>query len=133
MLRKTRRLTVVVMVLGMLALAGCFLFPNRPPVADFTVQYGTDTEKPLLVVFDASDSSDPDGDEIVDYMWTTTDDNATITGITPLDTTKTVHVPQIMIEFNVEDTYQVTLAVRDEQGKVSVPVSAEITVPHVTE
>lgn len=132
MLRKTRRLTVVVMVLGTMALAGCFLFPNRPPVADFTVQYGTNTEKPLLVVFDASDSSDPDGDEIVAYMWTTDEPDDTITDITP-QSTETVYGPVVAIEFKFSGDHEVTLAVRDEQSKVSIPVSAEITVPHVTE
>jgi len=128
-LRKTRRLMVLAIVLATAALAGCFLFPNRPPVADFKALFGTDETKPLLVVFDASDSSDPDGDEIVDYMWTV-DGEATITEITTLDTTKTVHVPVIAIEFSLEDTYEVTLAVRDEAGKVSIPVTTTVTVPH---
>ena len=132
-MRRSRRFGLVVVLLGALAVGGCFLFPNLAPEAAFTVNYNTVENEPLVVELDASASSSPDGDEIEAYMWTFGDD---VTIITPLDATKTVAVPVIAIKYPVEDTYTVTLAVREkprqagEPGKVSTSVSQTITLPH---
>lgn len=128
-MNKTRRYGLVLVLLGTLAVGGCFLFPNLPPVASFEVL--PVPGEPLVVVLDASASSSPDGDEIEAYMWTFGDDVT----ITPLDSTKTVSVKVITVEYPFEGEYPVTLAVREkprqagEPGKVSTPVSQTITLP----
>jgi hypothetical protein len=130
-MNKTRRCGLVLVLLGTLAIGGCFLFPNLPPVASFEVL--PVPGEPLVVVLDASTSSSPDGDEIEAYMWTFGDD---IDIITPLEETKTVTIPVITVKYPFEGEYPVTLAVREkprqagEPGKVSTPVSQTITLPH---
>ncbi len=117
-------LLLVVMVAGA---GGCSLFTNHPPTAAFTVVYNTDSSNALVVVLDASTSSDPDGDEIVTYMWDFGED---VTILTPLEESKTVHVPVLTVAYPVEGTYSVELVVIDAAGKMSDPVPQEITVPH---
>ena len=131
-MNKTRRFGLVSVLLGTLAIGGCFLFPNLPPEAAFIVTYNTVPGEPLVVVLDASASSSPDGDEIEAYMWTFGDD---VTILTPLEETKTVTIPVITVKYPIEGEYSVTLAVREkprqagEPGKVSTPVSQTITLP----
>jgi len=56
------------LVLGLLALSGCALFqPNRAPIAEFTATPEAGYA-PLEVTFDASDSIDPDRDDLT-YRW----------------------------------------------------------------
>ena len=132
-MRKFQRYGLVLVLLGALALGGCFLFPNLPPEAAFDPIFNTDPDDPLVVVLDASASSSPDGDEIEAYMWTFGDD---VDIITPLEETKTVTVPVITVKYPFEGEYPVTLAVREkprragEPGKVSTPVSDQVILPH---
>ena len=131
-MNKTRRFGLVSVLLGTLAIGGCFLFPNLPPEAAFIVTYNTVPGEPLVVVLDASASSSPDGDEIEAYMWTFGDD---VTILTPLEETKTVTIPVITVKYPIEGEYSVTLAVREkprqagEPGKVSTPVSDQVVLP----
>jgi len=86
LMQKLRRLGLVILLLGAVALGGCFLFPNHPPIASITVTYSS--EDPLVVDLDASGSTDEDGDEIVAYMWSFGEDDVEI--ITPLTSSATV-------------------------------------------
>jgi len=124
-MQKLRRLGLVILLLGAVALGGCFLFPNHPPVADVTVTYSS--EDPLVVDLDASGSTDEDGDEIVAYMWSFGEDDVEI--IAPLTHSATVTVPVITVNFRFEGTYDVTLVVKDAREKLSTPLPIEITVP----
>lgn len=124
-MQKLRRLGLVILLLGAVALGGCFLFPNHPPVADVTVTYSS--EDPLVVDLDASGSTDEDGDEIVAYMWSFGDDDVEI--IAPLTSSATVTVPVITVNFRFEGKYDVTLVVKDAREMLSVPLPIEITVP----
>ena len=125
----TRKRCLVLAVLATAALVGgCFLLPNRPPVASFVVTYDVEPTDPLVVELDASSSTDPDDDAIVAFLWTFGDD---VTILTPLDHTKLVTVPVLQIRYPVEGTYAVQLLVRDEQGKSSAPIAGTVTVPNI--
>lgn len=132
-MKRAKRLGLFLVLVGALAVGGCFLFPNLPPEAAFTVNYNTVENEPLVVELDASASSSPDGDEIEAYMWTFGDD---VDIITPLEETKTVTIPVITVKYPFEGEHPVTLAVREkprragEPGKVSATVSETITLPH---
>lgn len=123
-----RRASLSLLVfLGMgLVLTGCFLLPNRPPLAAFTVHYNV-TEDIMVVDLDASQSSDPDGDAITSYMWTFGDQDTQI--ITPLTVSATVPVEVLRVRYPDEDEYTITLLVIDERGAASVPVSQTIMLP----
>ena len=110
------------------ALAGCFLLPNRPPVASFVVQYDVDPADAMVVDLDASASSDPDGDAITSYMWIFGDD---VTILTPLADTKTVSVPVLRVSYPDEYAYTVQLLVVDERGAGSDIVTGQVTLPHI--
>jgi len=125
-MKKVRGIGLGLIILGALAVGGCFLFPNRPPVAEFNFIYNQDPDDPLVVVLDASASNDPDGDEIILYMWTFGED---VDIITPLELTKAVAVPIITVKYPVEGEYTVTLVVRDKRGKDSTQVSDKVLVP----
>ena len=124
-MQKLRRLGLAILLIGTIALGGCFLFPNHPPVADVTVTCSS--EDPLVVELDASGSTDEDGDEIVAYMWVFGGDGADI--IAPLTYSETVTVPVITVDFRFEGTYSVTLVVKDAREMLSAPLTVEITVP----
>jgi PKD repeat protein len=124
-MNKRRVVLALLLLVAVAGIGGCFLFPNTPPTAAFEVDYNTDSN-PLVVVLDAAGSSDPDGDEIKTYMWSFGEDVT----IAPLDTTKTVHVPTLTVSYPFEGTYSVELVVIDAAGKMSDPVSHEITVPN---
>ena len=125
----TRRwMAASLLILMLAALSGCFLFGNRNPEAAFTIVYDVDPTDPLVVELDASASSDPDGDAIVSYSWVFGDD---VTIITPLEHTKVVGIPVLRVRYPVEDTYSVSLLVRDELGNSSLPVMDTVTVPNV--
>ena len=124
-MQKLRRLGLVILLLGAIALGGCFLFPNHSPMADVTVTYSS--EDPLVVDLDASGSTDEDGDEIVAYMWSFGDDDVEI--IAPLTYSETFTEELITVNFRFEGTYDVTLVVKDARGKLSEALPIEITVP----
>ena len=124
-MQKLRRLGLVILLIGTVALGGCFLFPNHPPIASITVTYSS--EDPLVVDLDASGSTDEDGDEIVAYMWVFGGDGAVI--IAPLTLSATVTVPVITVDFQFQGTRNVTLVVQDAREMLSVPLTIEITVP----
>ncbi len=130
-MRRIRNVGLGLLLLLTFAVGGCFLFPNRPPVAEFTVVYDTDPDDSLVVTLDATASFDEDNDQIVDYMWTFPDDGVDF--IHPLGySSRTVHEPIIIIRFPVQGTYTATLMVRDERGKSSEAQDIkEIIVPHV--
>ncbi|MGB2982534.1 MAG: PKD domain-containing protein [Candidatus Bipolaricaulia bacterium] len=125
---KGRPLLVLAALLVVTLVGGCFLLPNRPPDASFVVRYDLDPADPMVVELDASASLDPDDDLIVAYLWTFGDD---VTILTPLEHSKHVVVPVLRVRYPVEDTYDVTLLVRDDQGNSSAPVSGTVTVPNV--
>jgi len=129
-MRRIRNVGLGLLLLLTFAVGGCFLFPNRPPVAEFTVVYDTDPDDSLVVTLDATASFDEDNDQIVDYMWTFPDEEVDF--IHPLGySSRTVHEP-IIIRFPVQGTYTATLMVRDERGKSSEAQDIkEISVPHV--
>ncbi|CAL2057315.1 glycoside hydrolase family 48 protein [Tenacibaculum sp. 190524A05c] len=74
---------------------------NNNPIADFTASI-TSGEAPLLVSFDASNSSDPDSDSLT-YTWDFNDGN-TATGVMSQNT------------FTSKGNYSVTLTVDDGKG-----------------
>jgi len=120
------------LLLAVVGVGGCFLFPNHPPVASFTAEFGTDTQDPLVVVLDASGSTDPDGDDIVSYMWSF--GHKEVDFIHPAAySSRTVSVPSITIRCPFEGKYQVTLTVVDSRGAMSDPVTAQMQVPPSTQ
>ena len=129
-MNRWRLLGLASLLLVVLGIGGCFLFPNHPPVASFTVVYGIDENDPLVVQLDASGSTDPDGDDIVSYMWSFGDD---VTIITPLDYSKTVSVPILTVRYPVEGKFTLTLVVVDSRGAMSDPVTADMEVPPPTQ
>jgi len=64
---KKKFLLCVFAIFLILALVGCGVTPNQPPIASFTAN-PTSGVAPLEVSFNASGSSDPDGN-IVSYEW----------------------------------------------------------------
>jgi len=127
-MNRWRLMPLVVLLMAVIAVGGCLLFPNHAPVASFTVEQNTDTPDPMVVVLDASGSSDPDNDEIVKYMWAFEEDG--VTAIAPLASSKTVTYPVLTVKYNVQVSHTtVNLAVVDSRGGTSIPVSMTITVP----
>lgn len=127
----SKRRGVLVVLLSLLVLAlisGCFLFPNRPPTAVFVVNYNVDEEDPMVVELDASASTDPDGDPIVDYLWTFGDD---VTILTPLAYTKLVQTPTLRVRYPHEGEYEVVLVVRDDKGASSDPAVGDVILPDI--
>lgn len=87
-----------------------------PPTALFTASLTTGSA-PLKVTFNASSSSDQDGN-IISYVWTFSDDASTATGIT------TVHT------FQSEGHFSVTLTVTDNDSlKSHKTISIIVTAP----
>jgi len=89
------------------ALGGCawireLLNPNHAPVAVIRAN-PTSGEAPLEVIFDASESYDPDGDEIVSYRWDFGDD-------------KTAEGQEVAHGFGTPGKYAVCLTAIDEKG-----------------
>ena len=130
-MNRWRLLGLASLLLVVLGIGGCFLFPNHPPVASFTVVYGIDENDPLVVQLDASGSTDPDGDEIVSYMWTFEEDE--VTKFVSQSTTMTVPDSVLELKYPFETmNSKVELVVVDARGQMSDPFSRYINVP-VTE
>lgn len=110
-----------------LPLTGCFLLPNRAPVAAFAPVYNVDPEAPMVVLLDASASADPDEDPIVTYQWAFGDND--IAFPEPEGTSRTTSEPVLRIRCPNEGTYDVTLVVWDDGGLPSTPFVGTITVP----
>jgi PKD repeat protein len=87
---------------------------NRPPAAAFRAEPASG-ETPLRVAFDASASSDPDGDDLF-YQWDFGD------GTQPFETDR----PAVKHTYEAEGVHRATLVVRDSSGAVSRP--AELVV-----
>ncbi len=121
-----RCLSLVLCIAACAALSGCFLFPNRPPVAAFVPLYNVDVEDPMVVALDASTSADPDGDAITRYMWAFSDDLALVE---PLAFSTVADHPILRVRCPNEGQYTVTLVVADTNGLLSEPLSRTITVP----
>jgi PKD repeat protein len=85
--------------------------PNNPPVAFFS--YTTDAEYPLRIQFNASASTDPDGDALT-YLWDFGDGSSG----------NSVFVTH---DYPFSDTFLVTLTVVDEHGLASDPMSSFVT------
>lgn len=131
-MNKWRLIVLAILLLAVVGVGGCFLFPNHPPVASFTVEYNTNTQDPLVVVLDASGSTDPDNDEIVSYMWSFGDEQVDF--INPAGFfSRTVSVSSITIRCPVQGTYHLTLVVKDSRGGTSGPVTADMRVPAPTQ
>jgi len=125
-----RRGALAVLALSVVALVGgCFLLPNRPPEASFVVLYDVEPGDPMVVELDASSSTDPDGDPIVAFLWTFGDPDVDI--LSPLASTAFVETPTIRLRYPNEDTYTVSLLVRDDQGNSSAPVSGTVVLPNI--
>ncbi len=102
------RLVLLAVIVGSIALAlgGCLLIANLPPQARFTATPTSGTS-PLSVNFDASTSTDPDG-QIVSYEWDF-GDTQTASGVT------VTHVFTVQSESKV---FTVILTVTDNDGAV---------------
>jgi len=103
-MKRARSLAILgIGCLAMATLSGCFLF-NQPPVASFTATPVTGPA-PLTVVFDASDSSDPNHD-VLTYDWDFDDGGSgnVVSGF---------HV------FTTPGEYEVELTVTDSHGVTS--------------
>jgi len=86
---------------------------NEPPTADTGGPYAVHVNTSIL--FDASKSSDPDGDIIVSYVWDS-GDGTNGNGVT------------IEHSYNLIGNYTVKLTIRDDQGKTStISTYANIT------
>ena len=86
---------------------------NVPPIAAFDAQPSTG-QAPLVVSFDASASSDPDGDPL-SYLWDFGDGSATSTAV------------QVSHRYEQEGVFRAMLTVTDSQGE-STTVIQEIVV-----
>ena len=121
-------LALAACLLACTALSGCFLFPNRPPVAVVAVHYNVNATDPMIVELDASASTDPDGDAIVQYKWVFYDD---FTIIEPLAYSAVVSYPRLRVRCPNEGQYALGLVVVDDQGLSSDPLAGiAVTVPH---
>jgi hypothetical protein len=121
-------LALAACLLACAALSGCFLFPNRPPVAVVAVHYNVNATDPMIVELDASASTDPDGDAIVQYKWVFYDD---FTIIEPLAYSAVVSYPRLRVRCPNEGQYALGLVVVDDQGLSSAPLAGiVVTVPH---
>lgn len=130
--KKSSRIVWGSLIIGsclLTVLSGCaLLYRNRPPIASFDVLYGANPDDPMVVLLDASGSSDPDGDSIVSYRWLFGDD---VQILTPLAYSKTVDVDVLEVRYPEEGQYTVTLVVDDEHGAVSQPVTRLVVLPHI--
>jgi len=106
-LRFTAGLVCGTLILSFLLLSGCILF-NRPPIARIEAD-PLNGESPLSVTFDASASSDPDGDQLT-YEWDFGDGGK--------ETGRVVY--HVFTATGGTEVYAVTLTVTDGRGGRSV-------------
>jgi len=105
----SRRLVAVIGLLAilMVGLAACRGFFGQAPIAILWIDGGGDTEAPVTITFDISDSNDPDG-TIASFDLDFGDGSTHASGAD-------VSVP-IVHEYTDEGTYQVVLTVTDNDG-----------------
>ena len=123
--RALRHLACLGLLLLGLILSGCFL-PQPAPIARFTLT-PSEGESPLVVIFDATASSSPDG-IIVRYDWDF-GDGAQGIGRTPVHTYSVAS----------EQTFEVRLTVTDQADRQAtvtasvtvIPKAAEPTADHI--
>jgi len=95
----------------MVGLAACRGFFGQAPIAILWIDNGGDTEAPVTVTFDISDSNDPDG-TIASFDLDFGDGSTHATG-------DDVSLP-ITHEYTEEGTYQVVLTVTDNDGRIGM-------------
>jgi len=132
MKEKSARIVFGCLLVGcglLIAVSGCsLLYRNRPPIASFEIVYPLAPDDPMIVVLDASGSTDPDEDAIISYRWLFGGDAEIIT---PLAYSRTVNVDLLQVRYPEEGQYTVTLVVEDEQGALSQPVTGQVVLPHI--
>jgi len=106
----------LVAVIGLLAilvvgLAACRGFFGQAPIAILWIDNGGDTEAPVTVTFDISDSNDPDG-TIASFDLDFGDGSTHATG-------DDVSLP-ITHDYTEDGTYQVVLTVTDNDGRIGM-------------
>jgi len=106
----------LVAVIGLLAilvvgLAACRGFFGQAPIAILWIENGGDTEAPVTVTFDISDSNDPDG-TIASFDLDFGDGSTHATG-------DDVSLP-ITHDYTEDGTYQVVLTVTDNDGRIGM-------------
>ncbi|MCK4393137.1 PKD domain-containing protein [Candidatus Bipolaricaulota bacterium] len=135
-MRRIRNVGLGLLLLLTFAVGGCFLFPNRPPVAEFAIVYNTVPDEPLVVTLDASMSTDPDGDEtITTYQWDFGEYEDGVVYYPQGISSDTVYEPTVTIKYPFEGPYTVTLVVWDDGGRSlnplsSDPVSKQVILPN---
>jgi hypothetical protein len=92
-----------------------------PPVA--TIQPVGTVEEFALVDLDGSPSHDPDGDDIVEHVWTV----RSVTGRCPAPEISS-RTPIARVRFGCQGRYEVSLTVRDRAGIESDPRVADVEV-----
>ncbi|MFC1750561.1 PKD domain-containing protein [Pseudomonadota bacterium] len=96
---------------------------SKPPVAQFFTEMDN-PQIPARVWLDASDSYDPDGDEIVTYEWFIDENPISEQYVDIIDPD-----PQFsIIEFRGQNKYDIGLTVTDSNGDVSEMVTKEVDI-----
>jgi hypothetical protein len=98
---------------GWFAVMGPGVAPTEGPIARFTASSRFAYTAPLEVTFDASSSTAPDGGKIVSYEWDFGDG-------------KSSSGQSVSHEYVNDDTYTVTLEIRDDQGQLSTATTTII-------
>lgn len=104
--RQTQWRAAIVLATSLVLLYGCALF-NQPPTARISASVHSGTS-PLVVLFDASASSDLDG-AVTSYQWNFGDS----------ETSSGSKVPHTFITTNPVEVFTVTLTVTDDDGATS--------------
>jgi PKD repeat protein len=94
--------------------------PDQPPIANFTYSPPPPDPGPIMkedVIFNASDSYDPDWGTILNYTWNFGDENRT-----------TVNHPIVSHKYTEYGEYNVTLTLADTENLTSLPKWVNITV-----
>jgi len=117
-----RGVTIAAVGVACALVSGCAYLLNQPPVAAFDALFDTVEGEPLVVVLDASGSSDPDGDPVVEYLWAISKQGGDLgDGVEfyPAGwSTQRVTDQVITVKFPAQGSYLVQLLVRSERGGV---------------